>query len=164
MAASDVFTGLKTVSDQGEKSVVTGAAVMVNATTIFTITGGPIILNQLISECVTANNATASTLQWSATPTGLSAQTFSAATATLASAAVGTLVVLNFTSLATAPDIRLGGVALSGVISATTIGFLILPGIITTVIGVGSTTGTWRHYLRFTPMRPSCVVTPALPG
>src|SRR5882762_3650440 len=100
MAASDTFSGLKIDSDQADKSVVTGAAVMVNATTIFTIAGGPILLTQLISECVTANNATASTLQWSLTPTGLSAQTFSAATASLASAAVGTLVEVNFTSLA----------------------------------------------------------------
>jgi hypothetical protein len=164
MAASDVFTGLKTDSDQAEKSVVTGAAVMVNAATIFTIAGGPVLIKQLVSECVTVNDATASTLQWSATPTGLSAQTFSAATASLGAAAVGTLVVLNFTSLATAPDIRTGGVALAGVVSATNKGFLLLPGIITTVIGVGSTTGTWRHYVRFIPMRPSSRIIPTLPG
>lgn len=164
MAASDTFSGLKTDSDQGEKSIVTGAAVMVNAATIFTIAGGPILLTQLISECVTVNDATASTLQWGATPTGLSAQTFSAASASLASAVVGTLVMLNFTSLATPPDIRLTGVTLAGVISATNYGFILLPGIITTVIGVGSTTGTWRHYMRFTPLRASSRVLPTLPG
>lgn len=164
MAASDVFTGLKTDSDQAEKSTVTAPAVMVNAATIFTIAGGPVLINQLISECVTANDATASTLQWSATPTGLAAQTFSGATASLASAVIGTMVMLNFTTLATAPDIRLTGVTLAGVVSATNLGFIILPGIITTVIGVGSTTGTWRHYLRYIPMRPSSRIVATLPG
>ena len=31
-------------------------------------------------------------------------------------------------------------------------------GIITTVVGVGSTTGTWRHFLRYRPLSPDSQV------
>jgi hypothetical protein len=40
-------------------------------------------------------------------------------------------------------------VVLSGVSST---GIIVPPGIITTVVGVGSTTGTFLHYLRYEPM------------
>ncbi len=141
----------QSLTDFAPKVAVSNAAVMVNGTTIFTVSGGPIFISELISECITANDTTASTLQWSADGTLGSATTFTAATATLASAAPGTLVVCNFTALATAPDILANGVGLA---SVKTRGIIVPAGIITTTIGVGSTTGTWRHYLRYEPMKP----------
>ncbi len=81
------------------------AAVMVTGTTIFTVTGGPIFIQELVSLCVTANDATASTLQWSADGTVGAATTFTGATASLASAVAGTMAICNLTALSTAPDL-----------------------------------------------------------
>lgn len=33
--------------------------------------------------------------------------------------------------------------------------------IITTVVGVGSTTGTWKHYIRYEPLEEGATITPA---
>jgi hypothetical protein len=135
------------------------AAVMVTATTIFTVTGGPIFIEELISLCVTANDATASTLQWSADGTVGAATTFTGASASLASFAAGGMVVCNFTAIGTAPDLITAGVGLA---SVKTRGIIVPAGIITTTIGVGSTTGTWNHFMRWRPMGgPEVTVTPA---
>ena len=135
-----------------ERTVESATAVMVNGNTIFTISGGPLIILDLVSVCVTANDATASTLQYSSTPTVGSAKTISAASASLASATAGTTVRLNPTSLATAPDIVTaanGGVQIGANVGNN---IIVKDGTITVVIGVGSTTGTWKHYLRYKPL------------
>lgn len=135
------------------------AAVMVTGTTIFTIAGGPIFVEELLSLCVTPNDATASTLQWSADGTVGAATTFTAATASLASAIAGTMAICNFTALSTAPDLVVTGVGLA---SIKTRGIILPAGIITTTIGTGSTTGTWNHFMRWRPMGgPEVTVTPA---
>lgn len=136
----------------------TAAAVMVNGTTIFNVVGGPINLLQLISVCTTANDTTASTLQWSADGTDGAATTFTGASATLASAAAGAMVVCNLTALTTAPDIITAGVGLAGVVTR---GIILPAGIITQTIGVGSTTGKWLHYMRYKPMGIGVSVQPA---
>ncbi len=144
---------------QLEKSASKAAAVMVNGDTVFTIANGPIEIVQLQSLCVTANDATASTLQWNSVPTVGSAKTISAASASLASATAGTTVTLNQTSLATAPDIVTaanGGVAIGANVANR---IIVQPGTLKLVIGVGSTTGTWRHYLRYRPLDPAVTVT-----
>lgn len=142
-----------------EKSVATDtAAVMVNGTDVFTITGGPIVVLDLLSVCVTANNATASTLQWQADGTDGSAATFTGASASLANLAAGNIIATQFTATTTAPSIYTNGVGISR--AATTAAGMVIPaGIIEMVIGVGSTTGTWRHYLRYRPMVRGITVT-----
>lgn len=134
------------------------AAVMVTGTTIFTVTGGPIFIDELVSLCLTANDATASTLQWSADGTVGAATTFTGASASLASFAAGGMVVCNFTALSTAPDLITAGVGLA---SIKTRGIIVPAGIITTTIAVGSTTGTFNHFMRWRPMGPDVTVTPA---
>lgn len=132
--------------------------VMVNADIVFTITGGPIAIEMLESECISANNATASTMQWQSVPTVGSAATISAATTTLASIAAGATVLLNQTSLATAPTIALaaaGGVQLGPNISNR---IIVQPGTLKLVIGVGSTTGTWKHRMNWTPLSKNSFV------
>ena len=136
----------------------TSPAVMVNGDVIFTISGGPILIWSLMSECVTANNATASTLQYQSVPTVGSAATISGASASLASVAAGAVVLLTPTALTTAPTIALaaaGGVHL-GLVAQNKI--LVNPGTIKLVIGVGSTTGTWRHRIAYVPLGTSVVV------
>lgn len=134
-------------------------AVMVNGNTLFTVAGGPIQILALQSVCVTANDATASTLQYSSSPTVGSATVFSGASAALTSATAGTSVTLNATSLATAPDIvaaSSGGISLGANVGNK---IIVQAGTITAVIGTGSTTGTWKHYISYIPLAPGVTVT-----
>lgn len=133
---------------------VKAAATMVNGQTIFTITGGPILIQALVSLCVTANNGTASTMQYSVTPTvGASAQTISNASASLASAAAGASVSLLGTALTTAANLNANGPNLS-----MTAPMFCPAGTITMVIGVGSTTGTWEHHVYCWALGPGITV------
>ena len=141
-----------------ERAVESATATMVNGTIIFTITGGPIQILELLSVCITANDATASTLQWQSVPTVGTATTITGATATLASATAGTSVLIQPTALSTAPVIATaanGGLHL-GLVAQNHI--IVKDGTLKTVIGVGSTTGTWKHYLRYKPLSPSSMV------
>ena len=135
------------VTGFNDTNVVSATAVMVNANVIFTVSGD-VTVHDLVSKCVTANNATASTLQYQSVPTVGTATTVSGATATLASAAAGTLVTMVGDVLTTAPVISTSGVGLS----QTSRGIFCPDGTIKIVIGVGSTTGTWVHYIRYSPM------------
>lgn len=140
-----------------EQSVSTAAAVMSNALNVFTIAGGPIQVLGLVSICATANNATASTLQWESLGTlGATTQTITGASATLASATAGTSVIVQGTALSTAPVINTNGAGL-----AETTGIVVPAGTLTLLIGVGSTTGTWSHYLRYRPLAKGVTVTNA---
>jgi hypothetical protein len=160
-SAGTVITGINSEGPSftvAERSIETVAAVMVNGTTIFTISGGPIQIIELLSVCVTANDATASTLQWQSTPTVGTATTITGATATLASATAGTSVLIQPTALSTAPVIVTaanGGLHL-GLVAQNHI--IVKDGTLKTVIGVGSTTGTWKHYLRYKPLGPNSMV------
>lgn len=141
-----------------EKCFQTGTAVMVNGTVVFTVSGGPIQILELLSVCVTANNATASTLQWQSNPTVGTATTITGATTTLASATAGTSILIQPTALSTAPVIVTaanGGLHL-GLVAQNHL--IVKNGTLTSVIGVGSTTGTWTHYLRYKPLGPDSLV------
>jgi hypothetical protein len=147
------------LTDSIEKVTSTQTArVLVTATTVFHIHGGWIHIFALASECVTANDTTASTLQWSADGTLGSAVTITAASATLASAAPGALLLSNLTALNTAPDLLASGVGLGPVLTR---GVVVPAGILTTTIGVGSSTGTWRHHIRYKPLGRGVTVRPA---
>lgn len=128
------------------------AAVMVNGDDIFTVSGGPILVLGLVSVCVTPNNATASTLQYRSVPTVGTAQTISAASASLANAAAGATVSLLGTALTTAANLSANGANLG-----MTAPMVVPAGVIDVVIGVGSTTGTWEHYLYYLPLTPSAL-------
>ena len=139
-------------------AAASATAVMVNGDTIFTIAGGPIEILQLQSVCISANNGTASTLQYQSTPTVGTATTISGASASLANAAAGDTVTLNATALSTAPDLvatTSGGVQLGAAVANR---IVIQAGTIKAVIGVGSTTGTWKHYISYRPLAPGVTV------
>lgn len=143
---------------QNSGSATSGTAVMVNADTLFTIAGGPIAILSLQSVCISANGATASTLQYQSNPTVGSAATISAASASLANATAGSTVTLNATSLATAPDIVTaanGGVQVGANVANE---IIVQAGTIKAVIGVGSTTGTWKHYISYRALAPGVTV------
>ena len=141
-------------------AAASATAVMVNGDTIFTIAGGPIEILQLQSVCITVNDTTASTLQYRSVPTVGTATTISAASGSLAAAGTGAgaTVTLNATSLATAPDIvasTSGGVQLGAAVANR---IIVQAGTIKIVIGVGSTTGTWKHYISYRPLAPGVTV------
>lgn len=141
-----------------EKVVASGAAVMSNALNVFNIAGGPIQILSLLSICQTANDATASTAQWATLSTlGALAGTISGASASLASAAVGEMLVLQGTALNTALLLEATGVGITAVP-----GSIIVPaGALNLTIGGGSTIGTWKHYLGYLPLASGAVVTAA---
>lgn len=141
-----------------ERAVESVAAVMVNADLVFTIAGGPILIVDLYSICITANGAVASTMQWQSVPTVGSAATFSGASGSLLSVAAGTTVRLQPTILTTAMIAVTAAAGGLQVPIASTGGIIVNAGTVKLVIGVGSTTGTWKHYLRYKPLSPSSTV------
>jgi hypothetical protein len=149
------------VQISGVDSIVSATTpkVMVNGDAIFNTSGGDILIYALASEFYTLNGATASTLQYSVTNNNTAtSQTISVASASLANAAVGVSVLAQLGALTNAPVVTNA----SGV-GAFPWGCIRVPSgsSIKTVIGVGSTTGTARHYLRYIPLEDGAVVTPA---
>lgn len=132
------------LSQPALKTVTRAASTLVTATTVFNVRNGPVLIKQIIAVCKTANDATASTLQFSADGTDGSATTISGASASLANAAAGAIVATVPGTLATAPAVYANGVGIAG-----TVGIIVPAGIITTTVGVGSTTGTWQLILRY---------------
>lgn len=146
------ITSIFNMQEQGALSA--NAGTMVTGATIFTVAGGPILVTGLCSVCQTANNATASTLQYEAISTlGTLTGTISGASATLASAVAGTVVALQGIALATAPVIGTTGVQLGSAVP-----IVVQAGTINIVVGVGSTTGTWKHYIRYQPLATGVTV------
>lgn len=148
-----------TISDVGEKCVIKAAATMTNNQTMFTIAGGPIMIVELLSECITTNDGTASTLQYRSNPTVGSAATISGASASLASVAAGATVRLAPTALSTAPVVALAAAGGAQIGTNVANRITVQPGTIQMVIGVGSTTGTWKHFLRYQPLGTGVTVT-----
>jgi hypothetical protein len=146
------------------RTTVSTSQLLVTGTTIFTITGGPIIIWDIISYCTVVIEATAFTLQWSVdgnVTSGQTATTISAASASLSAFAAGGLIYNNFTTINTAPVITATtGVGLRGPTAATGGGIYAPTGIVTTVIANGpSATGKLQHYMRWSPMAPGVSVT-----
>jgi len=139
-------------SDPSSKSPV--AKVMTNGDTIFTVTGDILVFG-LASECYTANGATASTLQYQVVNAN-GTTTISGASASLANAAIGVSVIAQLGALANAPVVS----SASGV-GVFPWGAVRVPGdsTIRIVIGVGATTGTWKHYLTYKRFEPGAFVT-----
>lgn len=144
----------KGLSDLQVSVALSATAVMVDNDTIFTIAGGPINILALWSECVTANDGTASTIVYKCTPTTGSEQTISAATASIASAGAGDSIALIGTALSTAAVYNANGPNL-GMTAPVTAPI----GTIDIDVAIGSTTGTWRHFLRYEPIAKGVTVT-----
>ena len=136
--------------------VKTGAKVMVTDDTLFTVTGS-IQITSLVSECVTANNVTASTLLWKYTTAATAPLTtnLSAASSTLASTVSGyALILAGVSGLGESP----GQVASGVLLNTASRGVRVPAGAVKITIAVGSTTGTWRHYIRYEPLEDGAYV------
>jgi hypothetical protein len=143
---ASVASGAKTLN---ERVVVTAPGVMTNGDTIFTIAGGPIIVEHLFSECIVTGGTEASTVQYSYTHAVMGAVTISNATGSTASSTAQSLITCQLTALNTPAVFVNEGVALA---STGPSKLVMNEGTITLVIGTGPTTSTWRHFLRYKPM------------
>jgi hypothetical protein len=141
----------------------TGAALLVDGTTVFTVAGGPILVTHLLSYVIVGGDSTAATLKWNADGTVGAATDFTGASSAVTSLAAGGVVYCNFTTLATAPVItQTAGVALAGPTTSTGGGIYVPAGIIKMVIGSGPTvTATYQHFMRWIPLARGVTVTPA---
>jgi len=147
------------VDGLGALVTATGAAILANGTTLFTVAGGPIKILDLFCYCIVGGDAAASTLQYSADGTVGAATTFTGASASRANQAAGDMIICNLTALSTAPDLVAAGVGLGPVLAR---GVIVPAGIITTTVGSGpTTTGTYKHYLRYRPLGTGVSVTAA---
>ncbi len=161
----DGTTGQQTIGGSGaggasagsvaEQVAVSATAVMATGVGILTVSGGPVQVISLISECVTTNDATASTVQYAATATGLTQQTISAASGSVASATAKATVSLIGTALSTAAVYNAKGTNLG---MSPPGGVVLNVGTVDLIMGVGSTTGTWRHIMRYKPLVPGARV------
>ena len=148
------------------KSLMTAAQLLVDGQQQFVISGGPISLHILLSQCVVGGDAQAAHIRWNFTPLVGTAGTITGASGSLANAPAGTTVRLNSTGFATVPDIGLatdtGGVA----IGANVANEMIIPeGTLSlTITGGPTTTGTWRHHLRYEPLCVNVTVRAVTPG
>ena len=136
----------------------TSPAVMTTGLSIFNVTGDVLVF-AILSECYSANGATASTLQYTSTNNLTSATSnMSGTSASLANAAIGVSAIAQLGALANAPTVTTA----SGV-GVFPWGAIRIPGnsTIKLVIGVGSTTGTWVHYIHWQPLEDGAIVTPA---
>jgi hypothetical protein len=140
---------LKGIVDlQGNVVATSTAAALTNGATIFTITGGPIVVLDIFSICIATGDGGAATLQWSATPTVGTATTISGASGSLATAVAGSTLTGILTALNTAPTLNTTG---PGLISTGPSRILIPAGTIKSVVGGSASTATWIHYMRYYP-------------
>jgi hypothetical protein len=148
--------GILDTADRCAISSVTG--VLATGTTIFTIAGGPIELLYICSMCTTGGDATAATLLYTTTPTGLSAVPISTASASVASAPVNATVTYAGTGSAAQAVYSASGTQL---LASTVAGSAVIipPGTIKITVGSGpTTTGTWSHYIKYRAMGPGITV------
>jgi hypothetical protein len=139
--------------------VSTSAAVMTNGLVVFNVVGDIQILS-LVSECYSDNGATATTLRYNVTASNGTSATISAASASLANLTAGYAVALTAASgLAEAPTVSTNNAGV--VLNTASRGVRIPSGTINLTIGVGSTTGTWAHYIKYEPLQTGAYVTAA---
>lgn len=141
--------------EPGSSAISTSVGILSNGLVIFTISGGPIEIITLMARCVTVNDATLSTLQYRADPIVGNTATISGTTGSLASKGPGSLIILNPVTSSAAPVLTTGA---PNFVGQSKNGFIIAEGVIELVIGVGPTTGTWKHFLHYRPLSENAIV------
>lgn len=141
------------------RTVQSSTKIMTTADTVFTVAGGAILIEELWSECVAAQGAGGTTMQWQSAPTVGSAATFSGASASIANMTAGSTLRLAPTALTTAPTPVLasaGGLSLGTNVANRVV---VKAGTIKLVVGSGPSTGTFKHFMRYKPLTPNVTVT-----
>jgi hypothetical protein len=137
------------------RTAVSATAVIVNGDTLFTVAGGPIEIINLMSVCIASASGTASTLQYSVTHATLGDVTISGATGSLAAIAAGGFVTCQMTALDTAALVATEGATIA---STGPSRIIMQPGLIKAVVGTGTTTATFKHYITYRPLASGITV------
>jgi hypothetical protein len=138
-------------------ALTTTSKIMTAGDLIFHV-NGTVILQQLFSECTTANDATATLLRWQLFLDRGGSATITGASASLANVAAGTIVNSGtFTALSTAPLVVANGIA---PLTQAALGVRLPPGNLSLLNTGGTTTGTWRHWAMYLPMEPGAGIQP----
>ena len=135
-------------------SATTPPTVLSDGQVLFKV-NGDIQIVALSSECYSANDATATRITYQSLSEHGITTPFSGQSGSLASATVGTVVALDNTTLNSAPTTNVSGVCLG--IDAR--GIRIPHGQIKLSVSGGSSTGLWKHYIRYLPLEPGASVT-----
>lgn len=130
------------------------AGIISNGMSLFTVTGGPVLLKQIIGVCVTDNNATATTVQFTHTPVVGVAVNLSIASGSIANKVAGDLIILPAQAFTSAPTV--GGTVAANAADSNVV--MLTEGTISTTVAVGPTTGTWRWYFRYFPLTTGSTV------
>ena len=144
------------IRDNSDHLAKTTSKAMIDQDVIFNITGDVQILS-LSSECYSANDGTGTRIKYTV-HSALDGDTdISGLCATLANAVIGTRIICDNNTLSNAPNVVVGGVSIGmdsrGIISPR--GYLKL------TVNNGSTTGLWRHYIRYELLEQGATITPA---
>lgn len=130
------------------------AGIISNGLNLFTVSGGPVLLKQIIGVCVTDNDATATTVRFDFTPTVGAAVSLSIMSGSIASKVAGNAIVLPAQAFTSAPVVGTA-VAVNSVDGNVVV---LTEGTISTTVAVGPTTGTWRWYFRYFPLTTGSTV------
>lgn len=123
------------------------------AQTIFTITGGPILLVALVGIVTTAIQNQACTAVWNSIDTLSSTTKALTGTTTLTNLLIGEVIVIPAATLATA-----GLIATGGVVEQTVSDMVTIPAGIINYVTSATNTGAIQWYMRYEPLSPTTVV------
>jgi hypothetical protein len=144
------------LSSDSDHTAATNRAIISNGLVIFNVHGDCQILS-LCSECYTANDSTASRVKYVVQSALDGATDITGTSASLASATVGTAIICDNTSLSSAPNVVTSGVWMN----MDSRGIRIPRGDVRLTVTGGSTTGLWRHYIRYEPLENGAYISPA---
>lgn len=142
------------LSSDSDHNMTTSRKVMVDNDIIFNLSGDIQILS-LRSECYTANDATGSRITYFIQSALDGATDITGQTASLANAVVGTSIICDNTTLSSAPNVSTSGVSLN----MDSRGIVVPRGELKIKVTGGSTTGLWRHYIRYEPLENGAYIT-----
>ncbi len=124
-------------------------------TTVFTVTGGPILLEYLAAEVTTVVQTQACNFKFTSTDTASTTATDICANLNITAAAVGTFLWVKGDALATALQATAGGTGL-GPTSTTN---LVIPAGTVAATTSASNTGNIKYRIKYTPLAPGAYVT-----
>lgn len=134
----------------------TSTKVMTSGDTIFTVVGDINIVS-MVSKCITTGTAAASTIQYQSVPSVGAAAAFTGTSGSLVTAVAGSSV-MAIDGQANAPVLVVSGANNNGTYP---LAVYCPSGTINLVIGVGPTTGTWQHSIRYQALSVGAYVIPS---
>jgi hypothetical protein len=133
----------------------TTKAIISNGLVLFDVLGDCQILS-LCSECYMANDGTTTRVKYTMQSALDGATDITGLCASLANATVGTAIICDNTTLSSAPNVVTSGIWLN----MDSRGIRVPRGELRLTVTNGSTTGLWRHYIRYEPLEVNAYISP----